>query len=150
MHLKLFYFGRQIATMKKLFAAFMLLVVAAGCNKEKIYKENLNGEWQVYKYLLRNVDKTTTFAATYPDYSITFSESGSFVEYYASPDSIVVNGTFSFADNDEKLVLENEYLDLTDSTNKTYRRECTIFNLSKDHVQLKTDSSQLYMKKKTE
>lgn len=128
----------------------MVLVVAAGCSKEKIYKENLKGEWQVYKYLLHNVDKTTTFAATYPNYTITFTDGGSFTEFYASPDSIVVDGTYSFADNDEKLVLENEYLDVTDSTNKTYRREFTIFNLNEDHVQLKTDSSQLYMKKKTE
>ena len=33
-------------------------LVIAGCNKEKIYKENLNGVWTVYKYLFNNHTKS--------------------------------------------------------------------------------------------
>lgn len=136
--------------MKKLLAAFLLLVVAAGCNKEKVYKDNLNGTWQVYKYLLHNVDKTVAWGAQYPGYEIAFTDGGAFTETFYAPDTSSVTGTYSFTDNDEKLVLENTYLDLSDSTTKTLKREFTIFNLTKDHVQLRTDSSQYYMSKKTE
>ncbi|MBK7148972.1 MAG: hypothetical protein IPH78_09150 [Bacteroidetes bacterium] len=47
-------------------------------------------------------------------------------------------------------MLENQYLDLTDSLTKTYKREYTIFNLTKTHVQLRNDTSQLYLSKTPE
>lgn len=141
--------------MKKIFFLLVVLVVIAGCNKEKIYKDNLNGIWQVYKYLFNNVDKTLTFQNQHPNYTITFTNDGKFTEFLTNPDSAYVYGTYTFANNDEKIVLENTYNTLTfDSigdtirTPHTLKRDYTIFNLTKDHVQLRNDSSQLYMNKK--
>lgn len=131
--------------MKKIVAFVFVLAVIAGCNKEKVYKENLNGTWKVYKYLLRNVDKTGLFNSKFPNYYIKFTKDGAFTEFYKNPDSTFVNGTYSFADNDEKIILENTYLDPIDSVNKTIKRKYTIFNLTRDHVQLRNDTSQLYM-----
>ena len=141
--------------MKKIISLVVIAVLAVGCNKEKIYKENLNGVWHVYKYLLRNVDKTQQFQNLHPNYSITFTESGSFTEFDVNPDTTIVMGTYSFADNDQKLVLENNYYTyVTDSVGDTVStithtvvRPYTIFNLTKDHVQLRNDTSQLYMNK---
>lgn len=130
----------------KVLALLLVVLVIAGCNKEKLFKEKLAGTWRVYKYLLYNVDKTTFFQNTYQDYKITFTEGGEFTEYFSSSgDSILVNGTYSFDLNDDKLLLEHNYFDVTDSTTKTVKRRYTVFNLTEDHVQLRTDTSQLYM-----
>ena len=140
---------------KKLFALLLVLVVIAGCNKEKIYKDNLKGVWEVYKYLLNNTDKTLQFQNQHPNYTITFTDDGKFTEFLTNPDSVFVNGTYSFADNDEKIVLENSYNTFTLDTAgdtifvpHTITRDYTIFNLTKDHVQLRNDTSQRYMSKK--
>lgn len=139
---------------KKLLSIAIVLVLIAGCSKEKEYKKNLEGTWEVYKYLLRNVDKTSLFATQNPNYTITFTNSGQFTEFVTNPDSTYVNGTYSFKDNDEKIVLENIYntftLDTagdTIFTPRTIKREFTIFNLTGDHVQLRNDTSQLYLSK---
>lgn len=130
----------------KILTLLLVVLVIAGCNKEKLFKEKLAGTWRVYKYLLYNVDKTTFFQNTYQDYKITFTEGGEFTEYYSSSgDSILVNGTYSFDLNDDKLTLEHNYFDVTDSSTKTLKRRYTVFNLTEDHVQLRTDTSQLYM-----
>ena len=139
---------------KKLLSLLLIIVLVAGCSKQKIYKDNLNGVWQVYKYLLYNVDKTNLFNTQHPGYSISFTNDGKFSELLVNPDSAYVNGTYSFADNDEKIVLENSFNTFTlDSIGDTVyvphtlKRAYTIFNLTKDHVQLRNDTSQLYMEK---
>ncbi|MCW5907987.1 MAG: hypothetical protein KIS94_09025 [Chitinophagales bacterium] len=135
--------------MKRLFPVMLLLLIAAGCGKEKIYKENLNGEWNVYKYLLHNVDRTVLFQGLYPNYKLTFTESGTFSEFYTNPDTVVNNGTYSFTDNDEKILLVHTAYNLVDTLLVPYevKRKYTIFNLTRDHVQLRNDSSQLYLEK---
>jgi len=140
--------------MKKILALVLVLVVVTGCNKEKTYKDNLNGTWEVYKYLLRNTDKTTQFKNEHPGYSISFTTDNKFRELLTNPDSTYINGTYSFTDNDEKILLENTYntfvIDTAgDSifTANLVKREYTIFNLTKDHVQLRNDTSQLYLDK---
>lgn len=139
---------------KKIFSLLVIILVIAGCNKEKTYKDNLNGVWQVYKYLHDNVDKTTQFQTEHPGYSLTMTNDGKFTELVVNPDSTYVNGTYSFADNDEKIVLENAYNTFTLDTAgdtlftlHTVKRAYTIFNLTKDHVQLRNDTSQLYLAK---
>ncbi|MBP6731282.1 MAG: lipocalin-like domain-containing protein [Chitinophagales bacterium] len=142
---------------KKLLSLLVVLVVIAGCNKEKTYKDNLNGTWEVYKYLLNNADKTSTFKAQHPGYKISFTNDGKFTELVTNPDSMFVYGTYSFTENDEKIRLENVYntyrVDTTNGANdtivipNTVKRDYTIFNLTKDHVQLRNDTSQLYMNK---
>lgn len=139
---------------KKIFSLFVIILVIASCNKEKTYKDNLNGTWEVYKYLHDNVDKTTQFKIEHPGYSITFTYDGKFTELLVNPDSTYVNGTYSFTNNDEKIVLENAYNTFTLDTAgdtlftlHTIKRPYTIFNLTKDHVQLRNDTSQLYLDK---
>jgi hypothetical protein len=141
--------------MKKLAALLLIIVVIAGCNKEKIYKENLEGIWRVYKYLYRNTDKTQQFQNQYPNYTITFTSGGAYTEFFTNPDSTYIMGTYSFADNEEKLVLTNTfYTYVTDSIGDTIatvpheiNREYTIRNLMRDHVELLTDTSHLYLRK---
>ncbi|MCX6197716.1 MAG: hypothetical protein NTY88_00655 [Bacteroidetes bacterium] len=148
--------------MKKIYALLLILLVVAGCNKEKIYKDNLNGLWEVYKYILNNTDKTTQFQTTHPNYTIAFTSDGKFTETQSFIDTTIVNGTYTFEDNDEKIVLQNEYYTyyidtLYDTAMIAYydtlelphtlTRKYTIFNLTKDHVQLRNDTSQLYMDK---
>lgn len=142
--------------MKKTIFLLLVFGVVGGCNKEKIYKENLNGVWHVYKYLLKNVDKTLQFQNRYLGYSIAFTESGQFTELVTTnPDTLIVEGTYSFVENDEKIVLSHYYYTyLTDSVGDTIStishevlRPYTIFNLTKEHVQLRNDTSQLYMNK---
>lgn len=147
--------------MKKLLPVLLLLVMAAGCNKEKIYTDNLQGDWEVYKYLLYNVDRTTLYNTQYPGYKITFSGSN-FTETYGTPDTTTITGSYVFEDNDEKIVLSYityTYTPVTDTSGNVVdsievphnkKREYTIFNLTKDHVQLRNDSSQLYMRKLVE
>ena len=141
--------------MKKIFSLLLILIVVAGCNKEKVYKENLNGTWTVYKYLRNNTDKTAQFIIDNPAYSISFTEAGAFSELVTNPDSTYTNGTFRFEDNLTKIVLENTFstfvIDTAGDTTfipKTIKRPYTIFNLTRDHVQLRNDTSQLYMNKK--
>lgn len=140
--------------MKKVIILFAIVVFIAGCNKEKIYKDDLQGVWTVYKYLLYNVDQTATFKTQHPNYSITFTNDGKFTEFVTTPDSTYINGTYSFANNDEMIVLDNTYytftIDTAGDTTKiphTLERKYTIFNLTKNHVQLRNDTSQLYMSK---
>lgn len=144
--------------MKKTLLLLSVILVIAGCNKEKIYKENLNGVWQVYKYLLRNVDKSAAFQSKYPNYTITFTEDGKFTEFLTNPDSTYVSGTYVFADNIEKIVLTHTDLShfAIDTAGDTtfipmiVERKYTLFNLTKTHVQLLNDTSALYMNKKTQ
>ena len=148
--------------MKKVYALLLIVLVVASCNKEKIYKDNLNGLWEVYKYILNNTDKTTQFKAEHPNYTIAFTSGGQFTETQSSVDTTVISGTYAFEDNDEKIVLTNEYftysiITLYDTAmvpyfdtvpvSHTLTRKYTIFNLTKDHVQLRNDTSQLYMDK---
>jgi len=141
--------------MKKIISLLLIIIVVAGCNKEKVYKENLNGVWQVYKYLLNNTDKTQQFQNQHPNYTITFTDAGAYTEFLTNPDSTYVTGTYAFTDNDEKIVLQSTYYTyVTDSIGDTIstvphivERPYTIFNLTKDHVQLRNDTSQLYMNK---
>ncbi len=148
--------------MKKIYALLLIVLAVASCNKEKVYKENLNGVWVVYKYMFDNTDKTTTFQAQHPNYTITFTSDGKFTEFLTNPDTTIVAGTYSFADNDEKIVLTNTYNTIsvytyTDTLSvvhndttllpHTLNRKYTIFNLTKDHVQLRNDTSQLFMNK---
>ncbi len=139
---------------KKILSLFFVLALIAGCSKEKVYKDNLQGDWQVYKYLFQNVDKTNQFNTNHPGYVISFTNDGKFSELVTTPDSAYTYGTYSFTNNDEKIVLENVYntfsIDTAGDTTyipHTVKRPYTIFNLTKDHVQLRNDTSQLYMEK---
>lgn len=133
--------------MKKVFIPVLMLLMVftvASCNKEKIYKENLAGTWYVYKYLLRGIDRTAqyfppndTSDALHP-YTIAFTEGDEFTEIAVGVDTLLVTGTYSFADNLDKIVLED-----TIYNKRTY----TIFNLTRDHVELVNDSTRRYMRK---
>jgi uncharacterized protein YxeA len=89
--------------MKKIYVMLLVVLVAAGCNKEKVYKDNLNGEWTLYKYLLYNTDKTSVFQSRFPNYAITFSDAGTFSEFYTNPDSVNITGTYYLRITSKKL-----------------------------------------------
>jgi len=72
---------------KKILSLLLVIVLIAGCNKQKLYKDNLEGVWEVYKYLLRNVDKTGQFQSQHPNYTITFTKYASFHSYRTTSDS---------------------------------------------------------------
>jgi len=127
--------------MKKLLGIALLAFVLVACNKEKVMKSSLEGEWNVYKYLQYNIDRTTDFLGRHPQYSLVFTSDGKFVEsFLPTGDTIptVAAGTWAFADNLEKLQL----IDTVYGT-RTY----TVFNLTDNHVQLRNDTSQLYLRK---
>ncbi|MDB5281582.1 MAG: hypothetical protein JWO06_657 [Bacteroidota bacterium] len=153
--------------MKKILSLLMIVVLVAGCNKEKTYKADLAGTWNVYKYLLYNVDQTQQFQNQHAGYYITFTADNKFTEYYTTTFDTVINGnltadtvttpiagTYTFTNNDEMIVLDNTVTayNLVDTVYVPYtytnERKYTIFNLTADHVQLRNDSSQLYMSKK--
>lgn len=152
--------------MKKIFTLAGILFLFAACNKEKVYKQELSGSWQVYKYLLRNVDQTQQFQNEHNNYLLSFTEGGTFSESYtATQDSLIggsvvadtvntnYSGTYSFAQNDQMLVLTNTVTayKLQDTVYVPYTytltRKYTIFNLTSNHVQLRNDTSQLYLVK---
>jgi len=145
--------------MKKILFILMVFLVLSSCKKKsKFYQEDLQGTWDVYKYLLYNFDKSNQFEMQYPGYSISFTSDGKFTESYAissgSTDTTRTTGTYSFTDNDEKLALDYSYLTtVIDTAGDTayvphsFIRKYTIFNLTKTHVELKNDSTHLYMSK---
>jgi hypothetical protein len=136
--------------MKKFLIPIVMLVTVltvASCNKEKLNKEKLAGTWYVYKYLLYNIDRTDMYfpandtnSALHP-YTIAFTEGGQFTEIAVGADSTVVTGTWVFEDNLEKITLED-----TVYNKRTY----TIYNLTRDHVELLNDSTRRYMRKFSE
>ena len=152
--------------MKKIISLVVLalVLVVAGCNKEKIYIKDLTGTWHVYKFLFKNVDETSQWLALHPYYTITFTSDGKFVEkdnatvhdtvingvnYADTVYGSVKSGTYSFASHDVKLILTDSAYVLMDTVlvptliNRTY----TIFDLSGSNVQLDTDTTQFYYAK---
>jgi hypothetical protein len=152
--------------MKKILSILViaLVVVVAGCNKDKLYTKDLTGTWHVYKYLFKNVDETAQWLAANPIYTIIFSSNGTFVELngatvhdttingvnYADTTYAYQNhGTYSFANHYVNLILTDSTYVLNDTvlvptlTQRTY----TIFDLSGSDVQLDTDTTQFYLAK---
>ncbi len=163
-----FIFGRQkmFKRMKKIYAllAVAVTLVVAGCNKEKVYVNDLTGTWHIYKYLYRNVDETAQFLSANSGYTITFTSDKKFTETYVSLHDTIIggvtyqdtvyslpnSGTYAFADKDVKLVLTDSTWRLVNDTTliRTPRqRTYTIFNLSGSNVQLNTDTTQAYYAK---
>jgi hypothetical protein len=127
--------------MKKVLTILFVVFFAASCNKEKTMKASLEGQWNVYKYLQYNIDRTTDFLARHPQFYITFSGDGKFVEsFLPTGDTIptIAAGTWAFTENLDKIELVD-----TINGNRFY----TVFNLTDNHVQLRNDTSQLYMRK---
>jgi hypothetical protein len=116
-----------------------------GVTKRRYTKKILTALGKCINTFCVTLTKQDLFNAQFPNYYITFTDAGQYTEFYINPDSTFVTGTYSFDDNDEKIILENTYLDPIDSVNKTIKRKYTIFNLTRDHVQLRNDTSQLYM-----
>lgn len=136
--------------MKKLLPLLVIALALVACNKEATYKKALDGTWEAYKYVFRNADRTTQFKSDYPGYSITFTEAGTFSESYVSgPDSVRADGTYAFSGNTTKITLTSTGYKLVDTTLVPYdvKRVYSIFNLTASHVQLRNDSSELYLRK---
>ena len=153
--------------MKKILGlcAIALVVVIAGCNKEKLYVKDLTGTWHVYKFLYKNVDETAQWLAANPLYTITFGSNNTFVEksngtvhdttingvlYHDTTYAGHNSGTYSFANHDVNLILTDTTYVLNDSLQLVptlENRKYTIFDLSGSDVQLDTDTTQFYLAK---
>lgn len=151
--------------MKKISGVVLIavLILVAGCNKDKMYTTDLTGTWHVYKYLYRNVDETAQYLAANQGYSITFSSNGQFTEedsvihdttiggvvYPVVTYNNVNKGTWAFANKYVNLLLTDTTYVLHDTvlvpslTVRTY----TIFDLTGASVQLNTDTTQVYYAK---
>lgn len=162
-----FIFGCQKINyrMKKIlgFVVVALIIVVAGCNKDKLYSKDLTGTWHIYKYLYKNVDETNQYLTANAGYTITFTSDGKFVEKSASVHDTVIGGviypdttysgvnagTWAFANKDIELVLTDSTLVLRDTVlvPTTRSRTYTIFDLTGSSVQLDTDTTQVYYAK---
>lgn len=136
--------------MKKFVSLALLLVVFAGCNKEKRYENDLNGTWTIYKYLLNNIDQTNQYLAQHQNYTITFTNSGQFTESY-SFDSVptVKHGTYHFINYYQGIALVDTLYIPIDSTvyDSLYERDYTLFDLTKASVQLRDSADDFYLQK---
>jgi hypothetical protein len=121
-----------------LFAAFLLI---AGCSQKKTLTANLEGNWYVYKLIQDNIDKTATapYSDTIKNYSVSFTSDGKFIEQNIwGTDTVLLPGTWEFQDANEKLAL-------TDTVYK--KRVYTIFNLEGNHVELRRNGQNRYLRK---
>ena len=126
--------------MKKLIFLFSALLLIAGCNNKKTLTANLEGKWYVYKLLQDNIDKTniSPYNDTIRNYTISFTD-GNFTEQNIfGTDTVILPGTWEFQDANEKLALK-------DTIYKS--RIYTIFNLEGNHVELRRNGQNRYLRK---
>jgi hypothetical protein len=117
---------------------------------------DVNGIWEVYKYMLNSSDKTIQFHNQYPNYTITFTNDGKFTEFNSSGGNTTGNYSLLFpASDNDKLRLDNTFntfvLDSVGDTTfvpHTRVRLYTIFIPSHDTLQLFDDTSQMYFNRK--
>jgi len=127
--------------MRKLFLVLPLIVLLAACSNKKKLTDNIHGTWNVYKYLKDGIDKTAVapYSDSIRNYTIEFTSGGDFKETnYFAPDTVVLPGKWMFEDN-------NETLTLTDTVYKS--RSYTIFNLEGNHVELRRNGTNRYLRK---
>jgi hypothetical protein len=101
------------------------------------------GKWQVYKYLLNNVDQTARFMQQYTNYNISFTAPGAFSETYlpnGNTPEVINNGNYHFLNN-------NTVIELDDSLQVPTGRQYTMFDLSSTNMQFVNDTSRLFMSK---
>ncbi len=130
--------------MKRTLILVLFIAAIASCSKKKDSTQNISGTWTVYKILKDGIDWTNTvpYSDTIRNYAITFSEGGTFLEKNYFPpdtDSVYIPGTWAFEDTYQKLVLQD-----TIYKKRTYY----IFNLEGNHVELRRDGVNRYLRKK--
>lgn len=133
--------------MKKTIALLIILVVVAGCNKKKYYESDITGTWKVYKYTVRGGDKSSL----YNDYNI-FFDGGKYSELHVINDTtstLIGSGAYNFERDGDVLVLSDTTLELADTVWVPHveQNKYTVYNLTSVHVQLRNDTSELYMEK---
>ena len=131
--------------MKRFFAVLVVIVLLAGCSQTVQYTNDLTGKWIIYKLIMNNTDVTSRDQDSIKNYSITFTPDGHYVEQNAVPNSMGVVtdttyqiGTWAFQNSLEYLVLTDTAMNV-----RTY----TIFNLQSNHVELKRNGEDRYMRK---
>jgi hypothetical protein len=140
--------------MKKVISLCLLLLILAGCKKRaQVYENELNGTWTAYKYLYNNIDQTSQFAQQYKNYTIVFTNSGTFTESYlpnADTPGIVKHGSYHFINNYQGIALDDTILIPVDTTyyDSIFERQYTMFDLTGASVQLRDTSSDIYLQKK--
>jgi hypothetical protein len=135
--------------MKKVFILLGFITIIAGCTKTStLDQQAITGNWVLYKYVLRNADQTNMFETMYPGYSITFLASGAFV--ITDTTGFAKGGTYHFTSNYQKIALDDTMPVFVDSilVDSIVEQQYSIFNLSSVSLQLRNDSSELYLEKK--
>ena len=138
-----------------------LVLVIAGCNKDKKDTNDLVGTWHVYKYLYQNADETSQFLQANPLYNYTFAANGTYVLRNGGtvhdttvngvliPDTLygsTTTGKWAFANNYTHLILTDSVLVFQDSVliSTTAQKNYTIFDLSGSNVQLDSANTSEY------
>ena len=135
--------------MKNFFFVLLFMLFVAGCTKtETNYKQDITGNWVLYKYVLRNADQTILFESHFPGYAIAFSGTGQFIE--TDTTGYANGGTYHFSSNNQKLSLDDTVHVFIDTVlvDTIFERQYSIFNLTSVSLQLRNDSSELYLEKK--
>ena len=125
--------------MKKLAVIVVALLALASCKDDVKLNDNIQGEWYIYKLIRDNIDKTNLLQDTLKNYRITFS-GNNYTEQniFNTTDTARISGIWEFQDN-------LATLSMTDTINKT--RKFTIFNLEGNHVELRRNGENRYMRK---
>lgn len=128
--------------MKKVVFLFVVISLVAGCDKKKINTDDLSGTWYVYKMLKNNIDVTNIqpYSDTLQNYRITFTD-GKYTECNQFPqDTIPVctGGNWLFDGYYETITLTD-----TVFGSRTY----TLFNLEGNHVELRRNGINRYLRK---
>jgi hypothetical protein len=134
--------------MKKVFVLVPFVILIAACTKtDATYKQEIVGSWTLYKYLFRNADQTHQFDSIYQGYMISFTAAGAFIE--TDTTGLSNSGTYHFTSNNKVLALDYPVPHFVDSVlvDTNIERQYTIFNLNSASVQLRNDSSELYLQK---
>ena len=133
--------------MKKrtIFLVAVVLLTFAACKKKENLSKDLNGTWEVYKYLKDGIDRREIppYKDSLDHYFIEFTSGGLFTEFnyfinLPDTDTVIVTGNWSFEDRYDRLVLTDTIY---------YKRTYSIFNLEGDHVELRSGGINRYLRK---
>ncbi len=102
-------FAKQMKKMRNLIGILLVVMVSAGCaTKEEKARTNITRAWRISKVFLNGNDVTSTYLESKVEYSLTFSNSGSFAESYrpfSGTDVLNVSGIWAFSDGINKVTL---------------------------------------------
>ncbi|MFN4123052.1 MAG: hypothetical protein ACK4GL_07080 [Flavobacteriales bacterium] len=114
--------------MKKiLFLTTITLLLFNACSRENTYKKRISKTWKMEEYRVNGDNKTTDFNTVFQNYSITFTESGTFSENWVTIIPLVNSGNYEFFNNANNVELRD--------VNQTRRFKINTINKSRLDVE---------------